>query len=283
MRREFLSAVMLILAAMLAVSCSEPTRLFDSDSKSLAEPDPGVLRIACALENEPFVYTDPNGGLLGFDPSLGSLLAERLGMTAAFYPMDQEFLADSLNCGLADIAVSAIEATDVLRRKVDFSDSYITLTSAIVANGGNSEINGAGDLKLARNVGAVSGSLPQKYLTDELGLSNMSEYPNRAELEGAMLRGDIDIMFCDGREAEEFVAEYPLFVIKEDDIDRRRYSIAAADGNAKLLREINGILDEFKADGTLLDLRRAYINGDNALRDEFDARLENIRQIPPKN
>ena len=83
-----------------------------------------------------------------------------------------------------------------------------------------------------------------------------------------------------GAKAEEFVAEYPLFVIKEDDIDRRRYSIAAADGNAKLLREINDVLDEFRTDGTLLDLRRAYINGDNALRDEFDARLENIRQIP---
>ncbi len=280
MRRKCFSAVMLILAAMLAVSCSEPARLFNSDSKSLAEPDNTVLRIACAPENEPFVYTDPSGELLGFDPSLALLLAERLGMTAAFYPMDREYLADSLNCGLADIAVSALEATDVMRRKIDFSDSYITLASSIVANGGNAEINGEGDLKLARNVGAVSGSLPQKYLTDELGLSNMSAYPNRAELEGAMLRGDIDIMFCDGREAEEFVAEYPLFVIKEDDIDRRRYSIAAADGNTKLLREINGVLDEFRTDGTLLDLRKAYINGDNALRAEFDARLENIGQVP---
>lgn len=280
MRFKRISASIIILTAALLVSCAKPASLFNSDTKSLAEPDSTVLRIACAPENEPFIYTDANGTVLGFDAALAALLAEKLDMTAEYYPMNRDFLLDSLNSGIADIAVSAIEPTDAYRRKADFSDEYITISSAVVANGGNEEINGAGDLKLARNVGVVSGSLPQKYLTDELGLFNMSEYPDRSELEGAMLRGDIDIMFCDSRAAEEFIAEYPLFVIKENNIDRHKFSIAAADGNTRLLREINEALDGFRTDNTLLDLRRAYINGDGALRAEYDTRLVNMQQIP---
>lgn len=274
------SAAVLISAAMLLCACAEPARLFNSDSKSLTEPDSTLLRIAAAPENEPFVYTDADGTPLGFDPALGMMLAEKMGMTAVFYPMSEDLLINSLNCGLTDIAVSAIEPTDSLRRSAEFSDSYITLSSAIVANGGNGAVNGTSDLKSARCVGAVSGSLSARYLSAELGLSNMTEYSGLYALEGAMLRGDIDIMFCDSFFAREFTAEYHLFVIKEDNIDRRRFAAAAADGNSRLIREINDILDEFRSDGTLLDLRRAYIEGDAALREQYDSKLKNIYRIP---
>ena len=270
------SAVILILAAMLLGACAEPARLFDSDSKSLAARDSTVLRIAAAPENEPFVYTDSDGRLLGFDSALGMLLAERMNMMAAFYPMSENSLLSALNCGIADVAISAIEPTDERRREAEFSESYITLTSSIVTNSGNTSVNNIDDLKTARNVGAVSGSYSCRYLTNELGLANMSEYRSGTELAGAMLRGDIDVMFADSAEAEVFVAEYPMFAIKQDGIDRHRFLIAAADGNSKLIREINDVLDNFRSDNTLLNLRRAYINGDADLRNEFDSRLESI-------
>ncbi len=280
MKIRRVSAAILILAAMLLGACAEPTRLFDSDSKSLTEPDSTLLRIAAAPENEPFVYTDTSGALLGFDPALGTLLAEKMGMTAVFYSMSEELLINSLNCGLTDIAISAIEPTDSLRRSAEFSDSYITMSSAIVANGGNSAVNGTADLRSALCVGTVSGSLSARYLSEGPGLSNTREYSGLGELEGAMLRGDIDIMFCDSFFAREFIAEYPLFVIKEDNIDRHRFAAAAADGNSRLIREVNDVLDEFRSGGTLLDLRRAYIENDAALREQYNLKLKNIQQIP---
>ena len=269
--------MILILASMLLGACTDSARLFDSDSKSLTERDSTVLRIAAAPENEPFVYTDPDGKLLGFDAALGMIIAERMEMTAAFYQMNEDYLLDSLNCGIADVAISALEVTDDGRRKAEFSDSYITLSSAIVTNAGNGVVGDTDDLKNAQNVGAVSGSLSCRYLTDNLGLPNMSEYPNENELEGAMLRGDIDVMFTDDVYARAFADEYPEFVIKEDNIDRHRYSVAVPDGNSRMARTINELLDDFKTDDTLLNLRRAYINGDAELRSELNARLKEIQ------
>ncbi len=274
------AALLIVAAAVFPASCSKPDSLFDSDTKSLTEPDTTSLRVAVAPEEEPFVYTDGDGNILGFDAALSSKLAERFGVTAVFYPMKRDSLADSLNCGLADMALSALEATDVLRRKVNFSDAYITLTSAIVANGGNSEINDTDDLKSAQNIGSIYGSLSLRYLKEELGLLNVSEYPDRSELEGAMLRGDIDIMFCDSFAAAEFVSEYPLFAIKEDGIDRHRYAVAVARDNTKLLRKVEEVLEEFRSDNTLLDLRRAYINGDDGLRAEYNTGLKAMQQNP---
>lgn len=275
--KRFLAAA-LILSVTLLCACAEPAGLFDSDSKSLTEPDMSVLRIASAPENEPFVYTGRDGELLGFDPALGMLIAERMGLKPVFYSMSENTLLNSLNCGMADIVVSAVEISDDLRRIADFSKSYITIDSSIVTNGNNQEVRDTGSLSSARSVGAVYGTMPYRYLTAELGLTNISEYRSTNELIGAMLRGDIDVMFCDSRDASAFTADYPLFAVREFGIDRHSFSVAVADGDSQMARRINGIIEEFKSDNTLLNLRRAYINGADELKADFNSRLSDLQR-----
>ncbi|MFR1499140.1 MAG: hypothetical protein ACLSUQ_05590, partial [Monoglobus pectinilyticus] len=53
---------------------------------------------------------------------------------------------------------------------------------------------------------------------------------------------------------------------------------AVSKGNSDLLRLINEKLNEFKKDGTLYNLRSAYISGNAELRTTFDDELINIQQ-----
>lgn len=275
--KRFLTMAIYILLIALLCSCSKQLSGSNSDSKSLTERDTSVLRIATSVENEPFEYTGDSGELLGFDAALGMCLAEEMGMEAAFYNMDEDFLLSSLNSGIADIALFALEATDYKRRIADFSDSYITLASSIVTSALNSSVSDTRSLGTASNIGVVYNSSAYKYLKFTLGLSNVSEYYNQSAAAEAMLLGDIDVMVTDSAYAKGFVAEHPEFAIRETDINQQSFLIAVAKGNSNLLKEINKILHKFKEDDTLLNLRRAYINGDTELKAEFDARLKELQ------
>lgn len=273
--KKFFAPVLILI--FLLCSCSRSASTGNSDGKSLAERDQSVLSICTALSYQPFEYLGDEGELLGFDMALAMLMAEAMDRRPVFCPMDSDSLLSALNCGLADIALCRLEATDVGRRTADFSDSYITIASAIVTNREYTKVTGTDSLREAEKIAAVYGSYSYEYLR-AIGLDNIGEYRNFNQCVGALLRGDAEVMFADTGDAEAFIAEYPEFVIRETDIDRRRFSVAVADGNSELVREINSILAQFRTDGTLLSLRRAYINGDDALRAEYDERLKQYRK-----
>ncbi len=279
--KRFLTAAtataMFILLIALLCSCSKQLPGGNSDSKSLTERDASVLHIAISVENEPFEYTGDSGEILGFDAALGMCLAEKMGMEAVFYNMKEDFLLSSLSSGIANIALFALEATDYQRRVADFSDSYITLSSSIVTSASNSSVNDTKSLEAASNIGVIYNSSAYKYLKFTLGLSNITEYYNQNAAAEAMLLGDIDVMVTDSAYAEDFAAAHPDFAIRETGINRQSFLIAVAKGNSDLLKKINKILDEFKEDNTLLNLRRAYVNGDAELRADFDARLKELQ------
>lgn len=279
----FRSAVIILCAlsimyAFILTSCTQQARSSNSDNKALTAKDNSLLRISFTAGYEPFEYTDDSGYYLGFDMALGYKLSESMNRIPIFQNMKSDSLLDSLNCGISDMIISAVEVTDERHQKVDFSDSYITLSSSIITYKDNTDVNNINSLKNAQNVAVVSGSDSGYYLTNNLGLANIKEYRNEAEAELAVLNGTADVLFTDSKIAETFVNQNRRFTIKETNINQRKFCIAVSKGNSDLLRLINEKLNEFKKDGTLYNLRSAYISGNAELRTKFDEELINIQQ-----
>lgn len=267
-----------IMYAFILTSCTPQTRSSNSDSKALTVKDNSILRIAFTAGYEPFEYIDDLGNYLGFDIALGYKLSESINRMPVFQNMKSNSLLDSLNCGISDMVISAVEVTDEKHQKVDFSDSYITLSSSIITHTENTDVNNINNLKNAQNVAVVSGSDSGYYLTNNLGLANIKEYRNETEAEQAILNGSADVLFTDSKNAETFINRNRRYTIKETNINQRKFCIAVSKGNSDLLRLINEKLNEFKKDGTLFDLRAAYISSNAELRSIFDKELINIQQ-----
>ena len=209
--------------------------------------DNSIIRIAFTAGYEPFEYIDDSGNYLGFDMALGYKLSESMNRIPVFQNMKSNSLLDSLNCGISDMVISAVEVTDERHQKVDFSDSYITLSSSIITYKDNTDVTNINSLKNAQNVAVVSGSDSGYYLTNNLGLANIKEYRNEAEAELAVLNGGADVLFTDSKIAETFVeSKEKRSRRKETNINQRKFCIAVSKGNSDLLRLINEKLNEFK-------------------------------------
>lgn len=281
MKHKYLFAVFASVLILLMTSCISQTpsslNAGSTDSKSGAERDSSVIFIATQPDREPFEYVDDDGDYGGFDVALAVKLCEELERTPVFVSEYGDSLYDVLNCGTAEMTVSSLVQSDKAKQKVDFTEEYITLSSAIVTNVYDSILINESSLKNAPSVGVVSGSYSAEYASGTLGLTNVTEYRNFDEAKDAFFERSCYALLVDEYLAEEVEQRSTEVVIRQRNIGEVKYSIAVAKGNTELLRILNEKISRFKTDGTLLELRRAYLGGDKELNELFMSEIKAVQ------
>lgn len=281
-RKKYILAVSAAVLALILVSCTAKpggsSNISSADSKSDAVRDNSVIFIAVQPDSEPFEYIDSDGYYDGFDAALAMKICEELGRTPIFVSEYGEELYDSLNCGTAEMAVSSLVPSDKAKQKVDFTDEYITLSSAIVTNSYDSIITNEVSLKNAPSVGVISDSFSDRYITNTLGLDNIIRYRNFDDAKDSFLRGECYALFVDEYLAGQLEQGDSGIIVRQRGIGEEKYAIAAAKGNTELVRTINEKISRFKTDGTLLNLRLAYLAGDTELRELFKNEVKSIQK-----
>ncbi|MCM2678229.1 cation:dicarboxylate symporter family transporter [Echinimonas agarilytica] len=91
-----------------------------------------VLRVGYQRGNVPFSYHNSNNELVGFDISLAYRLASDLGVDVEFVPYMYQHLADDLERGYFDIAMSGIEIDAELMKQVSFTNKVLDLNLALI-------------------------------------------------------------------------------------------------------------------------------------------------------
>ncbi|KZN34512.1 ABC transporter substrate-binding protein [Pseudoalteromonas luteoviolacea S2607] len=92
-----------------------------------------LLRIGYLVDNVPFSYFNQKGELVGFDIGLAHKLAADLQVKVEFIPFKKHQLAEYLNKGYFDIAMSGLEMSVGDLRSVRFSNPVLELQLALVA------------------------------------------------------------------------------------------------------------------------------------------------------
>ncbi|MBW8189930.1 cation:dicarboxylase symporter family transporter [Neiella marina] len=92
----------------------------------------GVLRIGYQRGNVPFTYFNSENKLVGLDIALAYRLAADLGVDVEFVPYMNEHMADDLERGYFDIAMSGVEVDAELMKHVAFTRQVMKLNLALV-------------------------------------------------------------------------------------------------------------------------------------------------------
>ena len=257
MRRIF-GVLAVGLIAVLLASCGgeRQASVGGGDSKSNAARDRSVIYVAVSPDSEPFEYIDNDGDFNGFDIALAMKIGEELERTPVFVNRSREDIFSSLNCGIAEIALSSLESSDAARQKVDFSDAYITLSSSIIKNVYDTQITDLKSLGAARSIGVVQDSLSDKFLSENTAYTNTIKYRDFEAAAQAFEAG----------EAEAVTGG-----------NKVQYAIAADKGNSALIKQLNEIISRFRRDGTLLDLRRAYLGYNPELNQLFTSEVKQMQ------
>jgi polar amino acid transport system substrate-binding protein len=233
-----------------------------------AEPTPtplpptlGVVMVGVNPAFEPFVFTDENGQLVGFDIDLLNAMAAANNFEVGFVTSTFNNLFDGLNSGAFDIAVGAITVTDERKNIVNFSDpyyvsgqspvSYYDAGQGIAVQVDNETITGPDDLTEDVRVGVKAGTTGERYVVDNTS-ATFVRYQEAPDALNALANGEVDAVVVDIPVITGFIRNNPEAGIKlvGGPVTQEEYAIAVAKDNPDLLAGINAALAKVREDGT---------------------------------
>ena len=227
--------------------------------------DSDTLVMATNATFPPYEYVDGDE-YKGIDIEISQAIADAMGKKLVVDDIDFDSIIPAITTGKADMSLAGMTVTDERKESVDFSDSYATGVQVIIVPE-DSDITGPDDLANDKMIGVQQGTTGHIYCSDTpenggFGEDHVTAYPNGASAVQALLTGKVDAVVIDNEPAKAFVAENPGLKILDTEYVTEDYAIAVQKGNTELLNQINEILAQLKADGTLQSIIDKYIKAE---------------------
>jgi ABC-type amino acid transport substrate-binding protein/heat shock protein HslJ len=192
-------------------------------------------------------------------------IGRRLGVQVEYVDYAFDGLGNGLQLGQLDAAIAAISVTAERQSYIDFSNVYlVSLGAALASDQTQVTINQVEDLAGYR-VGVQSGSIFQDTLQTALvdtsltAPGNIFVYQRLDKAIEDLKNGQIDFVVMDLPAAEAAVQQGG-FAIAGQGINPQNYSIALPKGALALKAEIDRVLNDMQADGTIVKYAQQYLN-----------------------
>ncbi len=238
---------------------------FAACGKKAAYANDGCLTLATSADFPPYEFYE-NNQVVGIDAEIAAAVAEKLGLELKIEDMDFDSVIPAVQTGKADIGMAGLTVTEDRKAAVDFSDSYATGVQVIIVPE-DSPIASLDDL--TNNIGtyrigvqlATTGDI---YASDTpenggFGSENVEEYTKGADAILALTSDKIDCVIIDSEPAKAFVEANPGLKILDTEYAVEDYAIATSKDNKALTEQINKVLKDLIADGTVKEIVNKYI------------------------
>ena len=218
----------------------------------------GKLVMATNAFFPPYEYYDGDK-IVGIDAEIAAEVASRLNLELEIQDVEFDSIIAGVQSGKFDIGCAGMTVTEDRLQSVNFTTPYATgIQSIIVVEG--SEITDidtliGGDYM----VGVQQGTTGDIYMSDEVGESRMDRYNKGADAVMALINGNVDAVVIDNQPALAFVEANEGLMILDTPYAVEDYAMAVSKDNEELLSEINRVLAEMQADGTIDAIIEKYI------------------------
>ena len=216
----------------------------------------GKLTISTSPDFPPFEYTDDSGAIIGIEPEIMTLICDKLGLELQIDAMDFTSALMAAEQGKSDAVVSGVTIREDRMAMYDFTDSYTTITQAIVRpEGSDITMDNLGDY----TIGVQSGTTGQEFVEDDFGTDNVVAYDTYSLVFQALLNGQIDCIVMDDAVAKAYLAENPGLEMVETTYEPEEYAFGFTKGNTALVAAVNAALKELIDDGTVQSIIDKYM------------------------
>lgn len=209
----------------------------------------GVIRIATDANYEPQSFRDPDGNWVGFDIDMGTAIAEGLGVEAEFQHQEWDIITAGSWAGRWDLSVGSMTITTDRKDLFSFAQPYY-YTPAYMAASERSGITSADDVPFEVPDGVEATTRP----TDANCIEDIQAG-----------RTEFDLLITSGTVIDSAVDEGQPIVKIGDPIYQENLAVAldkAGPEHAALLYEIDQIIGQMHADGTLSALSEEWFGED---------------------
>lgn len=226
----------------------------------------GAITFATDGSYPPFTAIDGDGQLYGFDIELARAIADRMGLEARFDVVSYDGLLGTLTVGRSEAVLSAFVADDTRLHLAAYATPYFNAGTVLVQPSTDPPATVLPDWAAGQTLVVVYGSqgdvLLRGWQRRVPGIDPLSLPDERSALD-AVVGGSAVGALIDGSLAYEYLGDYPTLTVTAA-LEDLPYVVAVHPESPTLLAELNRVLGDLEADGTLPALRTAWFGPDAA-------------------
>ncbi|MDF2499855.1 MAG: fliY 1 [Anaerosporomusa subterranea] len=254
MRKFFLIALTVLLAALLLVGCggSQPKK------------------IVVGLDDNfpPMGFRDEKNNIVGFDVDMAKEATKRLGMAVEFKPIDWSSKEAELSSKRVDVLWNGLTITEKRKENILFTKPYMENKQVIIVTA-NSKVKGKADLA-GKAVGVQDGSSSVDAITKEAAIlksfKELKKYPDNVAALLDLKAGRIEALVVDEIVGRYYIAKKPgEYAVLSDHFGAEEYGVGLRKDDKELLTKLQKALDEMKQDGTSAKISKQWF-GENIVK-----------------
>lgn len=246
--KKIIAFVLLITVALLTLtSCG-------TKGKTLAEvKEAGKLVVATSPDFPPFENLEGEN-IVGIEVDILKLICEELDVELELQNVLFDSVLPGVKSGKYDCGMSGISVTPKRQKSVLFTDAYCLAAQCIVVKA-DSTITTKADLE-GKKIVVQSGTTAEEYcLAQNYAVESLESNP---DAKASLTSGRVDAWVVDDLTAAEMCKGDDTVKILDEAMTTEPYAFAFAFGSEDLVEEINKILADLMADGTIKALFDKY-------------------------
>ena len=260
MKKIIAVCLMAIMAAAVFAGCGSDT------AKKDAAP---AKKIIVGLDDNypPMGFKDENNEITGFDVDLAKEASKRLGREVEFKAIDWASKEAELKSSRVDVLWNGLDITEKRKENMLFSDPYMDNKQIIFVKKGTAGIKSEADLA-GKTVGTQSGGTAEEYIDGNAAFKNsMKEVKKYSDYISAFMdleNGRLDAIVADEITGRYYMSKHPDSIEAVDVVvgPVSTFGIGFRKDDQALHDEIQKVMDEMKADGTMAKISEKWFGKD---------------------
>lgn len=225
--------------------------------------DSGKFVLGLDATFKPMGYTNENDEIVGFDIDVAEEVCSRMGVELVKESINWDTKEDDLNAGRVDCIWNGMSVSPSRAEAMNLSEPYMK-NAMVFCVPADSSAETMADLE-GKIIGVQNGSTAQEILeSSDIG-ATITEQAMATNIEALqqMELGIVDAVFLDSVVANyEITSTGKNYRVLPDGLEEEEYAIGFRKNDNALRDEVQKILSEMKADGTLGDISTEWFGTD---------------------
>ncbi|MBR4879732.1 MAG: transporter substrate-binding domain-containing protein [Clostridia bacterium] len=242
-----------------------------TEATTAAEPKDPII-VACGGDWLPYAFMEDDK-LQGFDIDVWTEIGVRTGREIKFEIIDMNGMFGMIDADKADFAARQITVTEARKEKYDFTDIYAYSPYRITVRNEVEDVTCMDDLigkKMIYNPTSSSGQYLDSYDPDQTKIERITLDGGSAWEELHLGRVDATFTNYNIFEMQRAKGDYEVKQVGDPVFcEENAYPCLKNSGREELLEEVNAVLKEMRADGTLSELSIKWVGADVTDKDNI--------------
>ena len=250
-----------VMTAAVAAGCG-------NDGNKAAAPGTDK-KIVVGLDDNfpPMGFKDESNNIVGFDIDLAKEASKRLGREVEFKAIDWSSKEAELKSGRVDILWNGLDITEKRKENMLFSDPYMDNRQIIFVKKGTQDIKDEASMA-GKVIGTQSASSAEEYIDGSAFFKEkVKEVKKYSDFVSAFMdleNGRVDAVVGDEITGRYYMSKHPdsLEAVDVPIGEISTFGIGFAKDNQQLRDDVQKVLNEMKADGTMAKIAEKWFGKD---------------------